>query len=202
MFVTANDFNTPPYDLPNLAGNETFNDFVDSQEEEILVDLFGRFLYDELIAGAFEDGITGRKQLKPVEDIEERWLHLINGNTYTHLNRTYHWYGLKKMLIPYIYSKWLEFNTDHTTGVGVIVANTENSVLSSPVYKIVRAWNNFVDMAIGKYEYGYGDSSLYGFLYNSEAIYADVYPVNEYSEFRLYLFDSFRFPGYKNSLGI
>lgn len=193
MFVTASDFNTPPYDLPNLQGNSTFDDFVDTQEEELLVDLLGRFLYD-----AFITGIDGIEE----EDIEERWIRLRDGYTYKHLNRTYHWYGLKKMLIPYIYSRWLEYNTEHTTGVGVIVANTENSTLTSPIFKIVRAWNEFVDMAVGNYEYGYGDNSLYGFLYNSEDTYIDVYPEDEYSEFILYLYDSFKFPGYKNNLGI
>lgn len=193
MFVDANDFNTPPYDLPNLLGNSTFDDFVRDEEERILIKLFGRSLHQ-----AFKTGI----EVTPVEDIEERWLHLRYGNTYKHLNRTYNWVGLKKMLIPYIYSRWLEYNVEHTTGVGVIVANTENSTLTSPVFKIVRAWNEFVDMVVGRYEYGYGDNSLYGFLYNSDIAYTDIYPENEYSEFRLYLYDSFHFPGYKNNLGI
>lgn len=191
MFVNiADDFNTEPYTLPNVQDNSSFEDFVNAEEKKILIKLFGKFFYDALIEGLLAD------------PIEERWSNLRDGYTYTHFNKTYYWEGLKSMLIPYIYYRWLKCNTSHTTGVGVVIANTENSTISTPVYKMQEAWNEFVGIVIGTYQYGYGNNSLYGFLYNSGDVYIDVYPENEYSDFKVYLYDWFNFPEFNNALGI
>lgn len=52
MFVTASNFDTPPYNLPNLDKVvNTFSDYVNALEEEALVKLLGRQLYKSFIAG-------------------------------------------------------------------------------------------------------------------------------------------------------
>lgn len=50
MFVTPSNFDTPPYNLPNLDKvANTFLDYVNVLEEEVLVKLLGRQLYKSFI---------------------------------------------------------------------------------------------------------------------------------------------------------
>jgi hypothetical protein len=187
MFVDVDNFNTPPYDLPNLYGNETFSDFVEREEKIILLDLLGASLYNEFILG-LQDVV-----------VEQRWVDLRDGAQYSNFSKVYQWVGMETMLTPYIYFKWLEYGDDHAAGVGVVVANTENSVMSSPVHKLNRAWREFI-----KYV-GSGcflENSLYGFLQNSGSIYSNVYPIDEYTTFQAYLFDRFKYPGMRNIFGL
>ncbi len=51
MFVTAADFDLPPYNIPNLDKSNSFPDFVNQKEEEVLVQLFGRTLYNSFVSG-------------------------------------------------------------------------------------------------------------------------------------------------------
>lgn len=52
MFVVAVDFDTPPFNLPNLDKVvNTFPDFVTEQEDEELSKLFGNLFYDAFKAG-------------------------------------------------------------------------------------------------------------------------------------------------------
>jgi len=52
MFATSSNFEIPPYNLPNLDKvSNIFPDYVDSVEEEALLKLLGRQLYDAFIDG-------------------------------------------------------------------------------------------------------------------------------------------------------
>ncbi len=52
MFVTALDYDTPPYVLANLDKRiNSFNDFVSEKEEEALRNTIGQLLYDAFIEG-------------------------------------------------------------------------------------------------------------------------------------------------------
>lgn len=52
MFVTPSNFEIPPYNLSNLdKANNVFPDYVAALEEESLLKLLGRQLYDAFIAG-------------------------------------------------------------------------------------------------------------------------------------------------------
>lgn len=52
MFVTSSNFEIPPYNLPNLdKADNVFPDYVAALEEESLLKLLGRQLYDAFIAG-------------------------------------------------------------------------------------------------------------------------------------------------------
>jgi len=187
MFVDIDNFNTPPYDLPNLEGNATFLDFVEREEKLLLINLLGISLYREFVDGLLD------------VVIEQRWLDLRDGADYFNFSKSYAWVGMETMLTPYIYFKWLEYGVDHTTGVGVVVANTENSIVNSPVYKLDRAWREFINY-VGNYLQL--ENSLYGFLQNSGEVYATVYPIDEYSTFQAYLSDRFKFPGTRNIFGL
>ncbi len=53
MFVTAADFNIPPYDIPGLTGGvgTTFDAFVAQEERKYLLEVFGDNLYNAFING-------------------------------------------------------------------------------------------------------------------------------------------------------
>lgn len=51
MFLTNQNFDDLPYNLPNLTSNSSFQDFVDRQEEFILRMVLGNQLYEQFVAG-------------------------------------------------------------------------------------------------------------------------------------------------------
>jgi len=51
MFVLSSDFDVPPFSLPNLGSNNSFGDYVEALESEILKKLLGKTFYTQLIAG-------------------------------------------------------------------------------------------------------------------------------------------------------
>ncbi len=53
MFVTASNFNIPPYDIPSLTPGEgtTFAAFVNQEEERYLREVMGDQLYEAFIDG-------------------------------------------------------------------------------------------------------------------------------------------------------
>jgi hypothetical protein len=50
MFVLSSDFDVPPFSLPDLGSNNSFGDYVDNAEEDILKRLLGKTFYSEFIA--------------------------------------------------------------------------------------------------------------------------------------------------------
>lgn len=51
MFVLSSDFDVPPFNLPNLDDNNSFADYVEAAEAEILKKLLGKTIYDQFVAG-------------------------------------------------------------------------------------------------------------------------------------------------------
>lgn len=214
MFVTSSNFDTPPYNIPNLDKVvNTFPDYVDAIEEEALLKLLGRQLYKAFIDGleALPDeydeetatvvdteyvygndiwkALTATTGVFPVagsdwELVEEdnKWLVLQNGAEYDYVSKTWKWIGLTKLLIPFVYSRWVRDNADAFTGNGVVVANNENSQLISPALRICRAHNDYAEKCgvlrgdqpywIGSYHYSLSnEDTLYGFLTANKADY-------------------------------
>ena len=211
MFIVAADFETPPYNLPNLNDNTSFEDFVEEQEEEILRQLLGDSLYEAFIEGLEEDPIP------------QRWIDLRDGKSYTYNDKTYKWKGIKKMLKPFIYSQWVRHDTDTATGVGIVVGNAENSQVINSSHRIAFSWNHFsrlagntddMELGIGNFYdhfyYPYFNvwytpafkNTLLGFLYTSESTYTADLPADEYADIIDYLRNNFESPGYLNQMGI
>lgn len=207
MFVVATDFDLEPYNIPNLNGSNSFEPYVSIKEEMALRELLGNVLYDRFIAGlaalplvfnAVTDyavdvqayyGLNIWKSLQtpniahvPVEGVfwtlveKNKWLMLRDGDTYSTTSK---WVGMKKLLVPYVYSYWVGDAYDKNTGVGVVKAKGENSTVITPKRRIVRTFNEYVDMAGERITYWprYGArynivNSLYGFI----TVNADSYP--------------------------
>jgi hypothetical protein len=149
-FLSASDFDVIPLSIPNLDQVvNSFQDYLDLKEEEILRSLLGADLYDSFIAGLAED--------YP----EDRWVNLRDGSNYEYNSRVYAWVGVVKFLKPYIYSSWLRDTWDDHTGIGVVQPNAENSKVISPGLRIIRAWNQASNYAGDQCKI---ENSLYGFL--------------------------------------
>ncbi len=179
MFVEATDFDGYPYSLPNLDKRpNTFSDFVDYVEENVLVDLLGRSFYDRLIAGLAE------------ASPDQIWLNIRDGASYSYQGVDYKFGGLKKLLTPCVYSEFIRVDYEKYSGVGTVQPKSKNSVVVSPSRQIVKGWNDFVRLAgflkdgsrydpyYGEYYYSLSgcvasnENSLYGLL-ESNTAYGD-----------------------------
>lgn len=119
--------------------------YIVKYEREALIELLGYTLYKELKAEIDSDPQT----------YTDKWDRLVNGHEYeisylgdTHLVK---WNGLinsefVSLLAYYIYYKYVSFHVTHTSGMGEILAMTENSSKVSASQKMVNAWNRFVDL--------------------------------------------------------
>lgn len=70
-------------------------------------------------------------------------------------------------LANYVYYHFRANELTQTTGAGEAVMNTENATLKNATYKLVKAWNNMVDMSQKAYDYVEDNSGDYP-LYDSE----------------------------------
>jgi hypothetical protein len=129
IFVSTSDF-VMPYVVPNIDRlGTTFNDFATSKELEALIKVIGvRLTLD------FVNGIQ-----MPVPD--QRWLDLRDGKTFQHFGTERLYRGVKSVVLPYIYSRWIRFNHAHFTGVGTAVADAENAQKISSEYVEAQFYN-------------------------------------------------------------
>lgn len=191
MFVETTDFELPPYQLPSLVDLQTtFDAYVDAEEEKILIELLGRKLYTDFIAGLAE--------VAPLQ----KWTDLAIGKEYTYNGKKYKWLGMDKLLIPYIYRQWTKDNViDTLTSGGVTIPKMENADLVSPSRKLVKAQNDFAIVA-GHDRCEVFDT-LYGFLRESGDTYLTSSVTDAgYTDIKTYLDDHFKFPGLSNVFNI
>lgn len=245
MFVTAQQYDVAPYNIPNLDDEDllaAFNSFVTQEEERMLRLLLGDMLYEAFVTSlaalpspwvgnnnpgygigdqvtygvdVWESLTLNNLNNAPVEGVNwtlveagNRWLKLSVGTKYTVSGKTRKWVGMAEMLKPFIFAQWLETNTDNNTGVGLVVAETENSSPISPAVRICRAWNEFVDMSArlycGKtnvdYWRGVMVGNMYDYIYNSSDVYFNVVD-SEYSTIADYISNNFVYPGKRNTFG-
>jgi hypothetical protein len=129
MFVVPQDFDeNPDFSIPNMP-EDSFQDFIDKKEEEVLRKIFGTALYNEFVAN-FEEGNAY---------LEDRFRNIIEGADYTYNEVLYNYAGIKAFLVPYIYGEWLAKTWKTWTRAGVVEAVGENSTKVSPRVDIVRA---------------------------------------------------------------
>jgi len=188
MFVIADDFDVLPFNLPNLKDEngdtiEGFDAFVVEQEELALRAILGDVFYEAFVLGL----------AAPSPD--QRWLDLKNGKDYDDQdNKLRKWRGMKDLLRPLIYSLWTRYRAGQNSGIGVVVADAENSVVSSSNIEIVNGQNLFMNKA-GSNEYQ--RSTLYQFLFLSGDTYVpDV--ATEFDNIKEYIEDNWEWPGFEN----
>lgn len=148
--VTSQDFKG----RYNLAltdfGEPVFNDFITEEQLNLLINILGVELYNDFntlpLASkwtSFKNGVTGYTDT----DGEKR-----------------NWQGLKYLMIPYIYSKWIDFQNVAQSQLGTIKPKFENA---DPAQAVSRkrieydAWNEFVSRQKECYAYLWANESSF-----------------------------------------
>lgn len=166
MFLYPEDFDVIPYSIPNLDKVEnTFMDYVDTEEEKVLREILGSKLYESFIQGiGVVDSNSGDA---PIED---KWLKLRDGSTYENCGKQYKYKGMVSLLKPYIYAMWLRDSWDNHSGIGIVKADAENATVINPGRRIVRGYNDFSNQVGGRFNHA---NTLYGFLSVNSEDYPD-----------------------------
>lgn len=146
--------------------------FIDNVEAETLKSLLGIELYTALIAGLAEDPVPAK------------WTKLRDGDVYTYGSKQYEYRGLIKLLVPCIYSAWLQENRDKFTSSGTVITSNKDVDHVSPAWRIVNSYNSFSREAGASWAQC---GTLYGFLINSVYDYGTLI---------------FNEPGFKNEFGL
>ncbi len=171
MIIDSTDFTDRPYKVPNQEEARDFIGFIEDIEERLamgtLVDecvtLLGVDLWTDFLAGLESSGT-----------IEDRWLKLRDGATYTYNGKTYKYNGWVDMVRPGIYSKWLPLTSDKLTNIGFVKNNApQQSKLTEDYYpSVVQYWNELAKKVGHNAGYGYNYiNSFYGFMKANEADY-------------------------------
>lgn len=181
MFVTYQNFELPPYQIPNLVidpDDETFSLYEDKAERDALSKILGRLFYNAVSAAESAD---------PVPTIYQT---LFDGADYEYLGKLYHWEGMTKALTPFIYYKWLKTHYDKHTELGIVVGDTENSKIINPALRMVEAHNEFVNLFGGQCKM---ENTLYGYLFVNYLDFQSVLTEGSiYSDFKRYILMEFK----------
>lgn len=186
LFVTTDDFNFPPYDLPaQLLDGATFAPYVDKQIKKELVRILGSTLYNFFIA-AYNASIDP----SPVP-LPTRWQKLVDGDVYIHNTKQYAWAGMHDAFVPFVFAMWMKHNVDNNTTNGVIVSKAENSEVVSSGRRIVTGFNEYC-FIVGDVHHPPHDT-LVGYLWNSGDTFLDLI-TSEYADIKAYLRDRTKWP--------
>jgi hypothetical protein len=202
MFCTASSFKPPYSIPNLRDMSNSFQEWIDESEESILRELMGNVMYGEFIAGlaavpaAYDDqniynigdtiadnvniwrslqnGNVGNPIIEGAYwtlDSVNEWLEMKLGAFYG-MDDIYRWVGMEKMLTPFLYSKWLEENFDTHSGAGIVVGNTENGTVVSPLTRICKAFNDYSRIAGSWWS---KENTLYGYLATNDYVFHYTY---------------------------
>lgn len=148
-------------DIPNtdqVAISSLVTVFINKYQKEFLYKVLGYSNAEAFIADY--GGVTP----------SQKWIDLATGKTYTRYSKQVRWEGLFRTNPPqspianYIYY-WYTLNSFTTTmGVGETKATSENSLIASAEFKMVRAWGEMQGWV----------RELYNFLESNKEVYTDI----------------------------
>jgi hypothetical protein len=146
------ELDIPNTDRPEVQ--ERLNLFIAKYENELLYDLFGYQLHRDFLAGL------------EVNPIAEKWTNLRDGVEYTNrYGRLTKWRGLitpdryESPIASYVYYFWNKDTYTQSVGIGEVKTKAENATVVSPMYKMIRAWNEMVK-AVHELRYFLDDPSM------------------------------------------
>lgn len=122
----VNELDIPGQSNTVDSTGSALSSFIVKYETRYLKELLGLELYAEFQAGLL------------VDPIEQKWIDLRNALR----NET----TKESPIANYVYYWWMRNNVSHTASIGEVVPVAENSQRTSPVGKMVRAWNEMVNL--------------------------------------------------------
>lgn len=125
----------------NTEGREEIEQLIEIYETEYLQKVLG---YDLWLA--FTEGIEGSPG-----GYEQRWIDLLEGIVFDFKGVDTLWNGFdptskKSPIANYVYYKYLEDTASDVTLAGTSTGAVDNNTRTSPMQKMVNAWNDMVDM--------------------------------------------------------
>lgn len=201
MIIKTTDFTLDAYipnrdDAPNSAilGNETeLQGFIDEYEEDVLVKLLGYDLYSELQPELLKLPFT----IGAIETADAKWIDLVNGVD--------NYRGMKKLIVGYVFWKFLQSDESHYSTVGVEKENSDNAEAFPVRPKAIQQYRKFYEYAIGSYYSvgSYNKPSIWGNLkvvlwsgaYGSDSNFKSLY---QYLNENLDLYNNWAPSNFKN----
>ena len=143
--------------LSSAPVTENLGFFITKYETEFLNKVLGY-----AFAKLFLDGLAVVAPATP----DQRWLDLRNGKAYTYQNVDGVWMGFQNAskqspLANLIYYHYLRDQISQTVGVGQAQTNAENATIVSPAHKLMRAFNEMVDMQVSLVSYLLANADIY-----------------------------------------
>lgn len=121
----VNELDIPGQSNTVDSTGSALSSFIVKYETRYLKELLGLDLYAEFQAGLL------------IDPIEQKWIDLRNGLR----NET----TKESPIANYVYYWWMRNHASRTSAIGEVVPVAENSERTSPIGKMVRAWNEMVD---------------------------------------------------------
>lgn len=123
--------------ISSLAVQAAITMAINSYEPELLEKVMGRVLYAAFVAGI------------AAGSVDNRWLWIRDGHTYTYAGKTFIWKGLinsakQSPIAAYVYYQYRSVNATQSTTSAETVNKQENADVIAPTVKLVRAWNKMV----------------------------------------------------------
>lgn len=110
--------------------------FIEKFEEELLLDVLGTDLYQDLLTGM------------QAPQIAQKWLNLLDGGTFYRHGENHRWAGLRNknisVIANYVYYRYMEDIVSVATGVGQVQPKGENGNVVYSFRKQVRIWNEMI----------------------------------------------------------
>lgn len=187
-----------------VGSKNDFSLIVDKYEEDCLIKCLGISLYRE-----FLDNIDTEETTLIKAGSDAKWDELMNGVEYVKNGKTLYWRGIRfktplnateynrSFLANYVYWFYMSSQYTSTTTTGEKKNKSANAENIVPSAKVVKAWNEFVEMVQGidnrailynkngflgvDYYRGNNNVSLYQFINDSNAesvVYDNFEPIN------------------------
>ncbi|GIV35398.1 MAG: hypothetical protein KatS3mg031_2933 [Chitinophagales bacterium] len=150
LLVSVNDF-VFPYSIPNADRIGALNDLMIVKQDEVLNKIFG--------VDFTQAFYTGLQAPSP----EQRWLDLRDGKTFTLYSKTVVYPGIKSVIVPYVFAKYVREMTANFTGIGTVRPDAENATVISAAHVEVKAYNEAVDASRIVQDYVVSDGRYSGY---------------------------------------
>lgn len=129
--------------IANLGSNSNSANldlFIKKYEKEVLIKLLGLKTYEDF-----------KTATNPSIPLVSPWKELVEGENYTYDGKLRQWIGFvndekQSIIANYVYFHWNRNLAYQSVGIGTVQQKAENANVVSPIQKMVRSWNEMIEM--------------------------------------------------------